>query len=72
MKKLDDRYLKDKTFALLVDHFSALIKDQQTSFAELREAVLFAQLRYEMDNPSRIQFSEQLSREINLRIRGYL
>jgi hypothetical protein len=65
----DKKYLNDPQFRSLVDTMLALIQNQQTSFSEIREAALFAQLRYEMCNPRSIYLSPELLAEIEFRTR---
>lgn len=63
----DDKYYNDPQFRTLVDTMLTLVTQQQTSFAEIREAALFAQLRYEMNNPTRVVFSPELTAELHWR-----
>ena len=70
MNYLDDRYLKDPNFMMLVDCFEQMVIQQKTSWSEVREAALFAQLRYEMRNPTPAYLSPQLLEEIKYRTRS--
>lgn len=63
----DEKYLKDPQFAMLVNSMIAQVRNLNTSFSEIREAVLFAQLKYELENPRVISFSPNLIAEIEFR-----
>jgi hypothetical protein len=70
MTNLDYRYENDTTFKALVDHFLYLIREQKSSFDEVRDAALFAQLRYELERPSPISYiSPSLQAELEYRIK---
>ena len=65
---LDERYFNDPHFRTLVDHFYAAVSHLNSSFSEIREAALYAQLRWEFQNPRSIQFSPQLQAELEFRM----
>lgn len=65
----DEKYLNDSQFRSLVDQMLFLITKLDTSFSEIREACLFAQLKYEMSHPQLIKFSSQLEQEFFFRTR---
>lgn len=47
----DERYYQDPEFRALVDLLYYHIKDAKLTPTEIREAVLLAQIKYEMQNP---------------------
>jgi hypothetical protein len=49
--RLQERYEHDPAFYAMVNHCEALISRLQLTPSELREAVMFAVLRYDMHNP---------------------
>lgn len=65
---LDERYLNDHVFHTLVDSMMCAVESMHTSFSEVRDAVLYAQIRYEMNrSPEPITFSPQLLEELHKR-----
>lgn len=57
----DKKYQNDPTFRNLVDQMLFQVRQLNTSFSEIREAVLFAQLKYEMSAvPRPIVYSPEL------------
>lgn len=52
--RLQERYESDPAFHAMVDQCEALIAKLQLTPSELREAVMFAALRYDMKNPQPI------------------
>ena len=64
MKHLDDRYLNDPAFHALVQMIEAQIEHGQFTPSEIREALMFAQLRNEMINPRPVTFSPDLMRHL--------
>lgn len=67
MKTLDHRYFNDPTFSKLVDTFLAMIRELKTTPDEIREAALFAQIKFELERPRPIAISKGLSEELKLR-----
>ena len=66
---LDKRYLEDVNFKRLVDQIYYLVVKQDSSFQEVREAVLFAQLKFELERPvPPIFFSPELDAELRRRM----
>ena len=63
----DKKYNNDPNFRIMVDSILMMIHQQKTSFSEMREIVLFAQLKYEMENPSKTYFSPELQCELKYR-----
>ncbi len=61
----DQRYLDDAKFKALVDTLEAMTAHGEFTPTEVREALLLAQLRYEMANPRAITFSPDLQRQID-------
>lgn len=51
MKKLYDRYLNDPSFTVVTDLLVNLIKSEGYTPMELRQAIFFAQYKYERENP---------------------
>lgn len=49
-----ERYLNDPIFHNLVDMMYNLIRDNEASITELRQAVVFAATKYAMENPAAI------------------
>lgn len=68
LKHLDDRVLHDSQFANLVSQFDAIISQGKFTPSEIREAAMYAQIRYEMFNPRPVTFSPQLLEEIKFRM----
>lgn len=50
--KLDERYLNDASFHMLVKTLESMISQHGFTPSELREAIFFAHYKYEMENPS--------------------
>ncbi len=68
MRSLDQRYLDDPQFAMLVKHFEAMFTTAQFTPTEIREAAMLAQMRYEMNHPRLVTFSPDLRRELEFRM----
>lgn len=63
---VEERYARDIEFAALVDAIYNMIVTLKTTPTEVREAVMLAQLKYEMRFPRPIVFSPDLLREIEM------
>lgn len=66
---LDDRYRHDPVFHQLVKGMLNLIYELKTTPSEIRDAAMFAQLKYELENPSTMgTLSPDLMAEIDRRL----
>lgn len=68
LKHADDRMRNDPKFAALVKQLEAAIQFGDFTPSEIREALLLAQIRYEMTNPRPITFSRELTNELEFRM----
>lgn len=64
MRTLNDRYHNDPVFHQLVDTMYSMIVNLKTTPTEIREAAMFAQLKFEMENPRPITISEDLLKQL--------
>jgi hypothetical protein len=62
MMTLDERYFIDAKFRAVVDYLIHLIRDQEFTPTEMREAATLAQIKYEMAHPRPLVFSADLTR----------
>lgn len=69
MRTIDDRYKSDPVFRQIADMMLSLIRELRTTPTEIREAAMYAQLRYEMEHPRPTYFSPELQAEIDRRKR---
>lgn len=64
MKTLDQRFEQDSQFHALVKNLENIISTAQFTPSELREALMYAQIRYERKNPRMTTFSPDLEAEL--------
>lgn len=69
LKHADDRMRNDPFFASLVKQLEAAIEFGDFTPSEVREALLLAQMRFEMNHPRPITFSPDLMRELEFRMK---
>lgn len=63
MRTLDERYLNDPVFHQLVDFMLHAVQTLNVTPTEVREAAIFAQIKYELtSSPRPIYLSEDLMR----------
>lgn len=69
LRHADDRMRNDPLFAALVKQLEAAIQQGQFTPSEIREALLVAQVKYEMEHPRPITFSPSLTMELEYMMR---
>lgn len=65
LKTVDERYREDSAFRHLVDMLHALIGRSEFTPSEIREAALFAQMKWELFNPRPVTMSSGLWDELD-------
>lgn len=68
-KQGEERYFRDSTFKSLVDTLHAAMQNLHITPSELRDAAMYAQIKFEMENPQNTKFSPYLDEM--LRRAGY-